>query len=135
MIIGIGSDLIDIRRIEKSFARFGERFEKRVFTKVEIAKANTRGDRGHKTRVATFAKRFAAKEAFAKAIGTGLGQGVSWQEISVENLPSGEPTLRISGKAEQHVKRLTPAGMKASIKLSLTDEYPFAQAFVILSAE
>ena len=131
MILGIGSDLTDIRRIEKTLARFGERFERRVFTDVEIAKANSRAGGGGKA--ATLAKRFAAKEACAKALGTGL-RGISWREMEVVNLPSGKPTLRLTGRSMQRFAKLTPAGFTAQIDLSMTDDYPLAQAFVIISA-
>lgn len=131
MILGIGSDLVDIRRIEKTLARFGERFEKRVFTDIEIAKANSRLGGGGKA--AILAKRFAAKEACAKALGLGM-RGIGWREMEVVNLPSGKPTLRLSGRCAQCLQRLTPKGFAAQIDLSMTDDHPLAQAFVVISA-
>lgn len=130
MIIGIGSDLVDIRRIEKTLARFGERFLARVFTAEERAKAERRADRA-----ATYAKRFAAKEACAKALGTGFRSGVFWRDLGVVNLPSGRPTLVLTGGARARLDALTPPGMRARIDLSLTDEHPIAQALVVISAE
>ncbi|MBX6368437.1 MAG: holo-ACP synthase [Rhodospirillales bacterium] len=130
MIIGIGSDLVDIRRIEKTLARFGERFLARVFTAEERAKAERRADRA-----ATYAKRFAAKEACAKALGTGFRNGVFWRDLGVVNLPSGRPTLILTGGARARLDALTPPGMRARIDLSLTDEHPIAQALVVISAE
>jgi holo-[acyl-carrier protein] synthase len=129
MIIGLGSDLIDIRRIENTLERFGERFIARVFTDIERAKAERRA-----TRAATYAKRFAAKEACAKALGTGLRQGVFWRDMGVVNLRSGAPTLALTGGARAHLERITPAGHEAVIHLTMTDEYPMAQAIVIISA-
>ena len=135
MILGIGSDLIDIRRIEKTLQRFGRRFENRIFTDTEMQKANRRGERaGLKIKASTLAKRLAAKEACAKALGTGLQQGVYWRDMVVVNLPSGKPTLRLSGQAAEHLQKLAPKGMKAQIDLTMTDDYPLAQAFVIISA-
>ena len=133
MILGIGSDLTDITRIEKTLTRFGERFEKRVFTTVEIAKANRRASAGLKAKAATLAKRFAAKEACAKALGTGL-VGIRWQEMEVANLPSGKPTMRLSGKAATRLEAMTPKGHAPQIDLTMTDDYPLAQAFVVISA-
>jgi holo-[acyl-carrier protein] synthase len=130
VIIGIGSDLVDIRRIEKTLARFGERFLARVFTAEERAKAERRADRA-----ATYAKRFAAKEACAKALGTGFRSGVFWRDLGVVNLPSGRPTLVLTGGARARLDALTPPGMRARIDLSLTDEHPIAQALVVISAE
>ncbi len=132
MILGIGNDLCDISRIEKTLARFGARFERRVFTDGEIAKADTRA-KTPRSRAATLAKRFAAKEACAKALGTGL-RGITWREMEVANLPSGAPTLRLSGSAAARLVKLTPKGFSARIDLSMTDEYPLAQAFVVISA-
>lgn len=129
MIIGIGSDLIDIRRIQKTFDRYGERFVRRVFTDVERAKAEKR-----KERVATYAKRFAAKEACSKALGTGMSQGVFWRDMGVVNLPGGKPTMQLSGGAAEALARLLPPGHRASIHLTITDEHPLAQAFVIIEA-
>lgn len=129
MIIGIGSDLIDIRRIEKTLERHGSRFTERVFTERERAKAE-----GRKLKAETYAKRFAAKEACSKALGTGLSHGVFWRDMEVINLPSGKPTMRLTNGAEQRVQTMLPAGMKAIVHLSITDEYPMAQAFVIIEA-
>lgn len=129
MIIGIGSDLIDIRRIEKTLERFGERFTQRCFTDVERAKAERRLRRAD-----TYAKRYAAKEACAKALGTGLSRGVFWREIGVVNLPSGKPTLQLDGGAAARLEALTPPGMRAVLELTLTDEPPLAYAMVIISA-
>jgi len=134
VILGIGSDIIDISRIEKTLARFGKRFEDRVFTPSEIRKANGRAKAGVRVRAATFAKRFAAKEACSKALGTGFNQGTYWRDIGVTNLPSGKPTLTLTGQAAQHLKKLTPPGMIAQIDLTMTDDYPHAQASVIISA-
>jgi holo-[acyl-carrier protein] synthase len=130
MIIGVGSDLIDIRRIEKTLERFGEKFIERVFTATERARSERRADRA-----ASYAKRFAAKEACSKALGTGFRAGVFWRDLGVVNLPGGRPTLMLTGGALARLERLTPAGMKAEIALTLTDEPPLAQAFVIISAE
>ena len=133
MIIGIGNDLIDIRRIEKTLERFGDRFVQRIFTPEEQAKAERRA--GTKTgRAATYAKRYAAKEAASKALGTGFNQGVFWKDLAVVNLPSGQPTLRMTGGAAQRLAELTPPGMTPSIQLTMTDEYPMAEAIVIISA-
>jgi holo-[acyl-carrier protein] synthase len=129
MIIGIGNDLCDIRRIEKSIARFGDRFLLRVFTEEERRKAFSRA---HAAR--TFAKRFAAKEAASKALGTGFRAGVYFKDIGVVNAPSGRPTLALTGGAARRLTRLIPAGFKARIDITLTDEYPMAAAIVIISA-
>ncbi len=129
MIIGIGSDLIDIRRIEKTLARFGDRFTHRCFTEIERAKADRRLRRAD-----TYAKRYAAKEACAKALGTGLSRGVFWREIGVVNLPSGKPTLALAGGAAARLAAMTPEGMVATMELTLTDEPPLAHAMVIISA-
>jgi len=134
MILGTGSDLLDIRRIEKTLARFGARFEERVFTEEELRKANRRGFAGIRAKAATLAKRFAAKEACSKALGTGIRQGVYWKDMAVVNLPSGKPTLYLTGGAAAHLRHLTPPGMGAQIDLTMTDDYPLAQAFVIISA-
>jgi holo-[acyl-carrier protein] synthase len=131
MIIGLGSDLCDIRRVERVLARHGERFLLRVFTPAERAKADRREPR---SRIATYAKRFAAKEAAAKALGTGFRQGVFLSDIGVVNLPSGQPTLRLTGGAAARLDAITPRGMGAQITLTLTDEYPYAQAMVMISA-
>ncbi|MEM8853843.1 MAG: holo-ACP synthase [Pseudomonadota bacterium] len=127
MIIGIGSDLCDIRRIEKTLERFGERFTNRVFTEVERTKADRRA-----TRAATYAKRFAAKEACSKALGSGIRMGVAWREMGVVNLPSGQPTLHLAGGALARLEALTPNGYAAQIHLTMTDDYPMAQAFVVI---
>ena len=133
MIIGIGNDLIDIRRIEHTLERFGDRFVQRIFSPEEQAKAERRA--GTKTgRASTYAKRYAAKEAASKALGTGFNQGVFWKDLVVINLPSGQPTLRMTGGAAQKLAELTPAGMMPSIQLTMTDEYPMAEAIVIISA-
>jgi holo-[acyl-carrier protein] synthase len=129
MIIGLGSDLIDIRRIEQTLERFGPRFVNRVFTDLEQLKSERRA-----ARAATYAKRFAAKEACAKALGTGLRNGVFWRDMGVVNLPSGQPTLKLTGGAAKRLQEITPQGMKAEISLTLTDDYPLAQAIVIISA-
>ncbi len=131
MIIGIGSDIIDIRRIEKTLARFGDRFTHRIYTERERARADRRPDQ----RAATYAKRFAAKEACSKALGTGLKQGVFWRDMGVANLPSGQPTMKLTGGAGRRLERLTPPGHIAHIHVSLTDDYPMAVGFVIISAE
>src|SRR5438445_8241802 len=125
MILGVGSDLIDIRRIEKTIARHGERFLGRIFTPVERAKAERR-----KNRIDTYAKRFAAKEACAKALGTGLRQGVFWRDMGVVNLPSGRPTMRLTGGALRRLHAITPKGFHAQIDLTITDEWTVAQALV-----
>ena len=129
MILGIGSDLVDIRRIEKVLSRHGERFIGRIFTATERAKAE-----GRATRIDTYAKRFAAKEACSKALGTGFRRGVFFRDLGVINLPSGRPTMRLTGGALARLKEITPAGFEARIDITLTDEYPMAQAFVIISA-
>jgi holo-[acyl-carrier protein] synthase len=129
MIIGIGSDLIDIRRVEKTLERFGERFAKRCFTDIERAKSD-----GRKNRAASYAKRFAAKEACSKALGTGLSMGVAWREMGVVNLPSGKPTMQLTGGAAERLARLLPAGHQAVVHVTITDDFPLAQAFVIIEA-
>ncbi len=129
MIIGIGSDLIDIRRIEKTLERHGQRFIDRVYTPVEQAKSERR-----KQRAASYAKRFAAKEACAKALGTGLAQGVFWRDMGVVNLPSGAPTMRLTNGAAERLKTITPSGYASRIHLTITDDFPLAQAFVIIEA-
>ncbi|MEA2986049.1 MAG: holo-[acyl-carrier protein] synthase [Alphaproteobacteria bacterium] len=130
MILGIGSDIIDVRRIEQTIARHGDRFLDRIFTDVERAKAERR-----KNRIDTYAKRFAAKEACAKALGTGLRAGVFWRDMGVVNLPSGRPTMLLTGGALARLSAITPAGYEARIDVTITDEYPTAQAFVVISAE
>ena len=129
MIIGLGSDLIDIRSIERTLERFGERFIKRIYTEGERAKAEHRA-----TRVETYARRFAAKEACSKALGTGFRKGVFWRDMEVINLPSGKPTMRLTGGAAKRLQSLTPSGMTTQIDVSLTDEPPTAQAIVIITA-
>ncbi len=129
MILGIGNDLCDIRRIEKSLERFGERFIQRVFTETERKRSE-----GRATRAGSYAKRFAAKEACSKALGTGFRRGVFMRDMGVINMRSGKPTLALSGGALAQLQSITPAGMVAQIDLTLTDEYPLAQAIVIISA-
>ena len=129
MILGIGNDIIDIRRVEKSIARFGERFLSRVFTDVERKKSDRRA-----LRAASYAKRFAAKEACAKALGTGLNAGVFWRDMGVVNLPSGKPTLKLTGGALKRLQAITPPSMVVQIDLTITDDFPQAQAIVIISA-
>lgn len=129
MIIGIGNDLIDIRRIERTLDHFGDRFIQRIFTPLEQKRAERR-----RNRVATYAKRFAAKEACSKALGTGFRKGVFWRDLGVINLPGGKPSMELTGGALKRLHELTPAGMKAQIDLTLTDEPPLGQALVIISA-
>jgi len=129
MILGIGSDITDVRRIAKVIERHGDRFLDRVFTPVERARAEKR-----RNRIETYAKRFAAKEACAKALGTGLRGGVWWRDMGVVNLPSGRPSLELTGGAKRRLQAITPAGYEARIDLTITDEGPTAQAFVIISA-
>ncbi|MGY2048419.1 holo-ACP synthase [Methylobacterium sp. JK268] len=129
MIVGIGSDLCDIRRIERSLARFGERFTHRVFTEGERARSDRRA-----ARAPSYARRFAAKEACAKALGTGLSRGVFWRDMEVVNLPGGQPTLRLTGGAATRLAALIPEGHLARVHVSLTDDPPLAQAFVVIEA-
>lgn len=129
MILGLGNDVIDIRRIEETIERFGDRFLDRIFTEVERAKSDRRANRA-----ASYAKRFAAKEACSKALGTGMSGGVFWRDMGVVNLPSGRPTLVLTGGALRQLERLTPPGHEARIDLTITDDYPQAQAIVIISA-
>jgi holo-[acyl-carrier protein] synthase len=129
MILGIGSDLCDIRRIGKSIERFGDRFTHRIFTEGERARSDCRA-----ARVPSYARRFAAKEACSKALGTGLRQGVFWRDMEVVNLASGRPTMRLSGGALERLKAMTPQGHEAVIHVSLTDDPPMAQAFVVIEA-
>jgi holo-[acyl-carrier protein] synthase len=129
MIVGLGSDLADIRRVEKSLARFGDRFVERCFTEVERARSERKPGRA-----ASYAKRFAAKEACAKALGTGIRHGVFWRDMGVVNLPSGQPTMALTGGALARLQAITPPGHRAVIHLSLTDDHPYAQAFVIIEA-
>lgn len=129
MIIGIGSDLIDIRRIEKTLEKFGDRFIQRLFTDVEQRKSE-----GRKNRAASYAKRFAAKEACSKALGTGFKKSVYWRDLGVVNMRSGKPTMALTGGAAARLAEITPKGMQAQIDLSITDDFPLAQAIVIISA-
>lgn len=129
MIIGMGSDLIDIRRVEKSIERFGERFTHRCFTEIERAKSDRR-----QNRAASYAKRFAAKEACSKALGTGIAHGVFWKDMGVVNLPGGRPTMVLTNGAAERLSSMIPAGHEAVIHITITDEYPYAQAFVVIEA-
>jgi|SRR5580704_15696274 holo-[acyl-carrier protein] synthase len=129
MIIGVGSDLCDIRRIEETLERYGERFLARCFTDIERRKSE-----GRKDRAASYAKRFAAKEACAKALGTGLRRGVFWRDMGVVNLPGGKPTMRLTGGAAARLAAITPAACEAFIHVTITDEHPLAQAFVVIEA-
>ncbi len=129
MILGIGSDLCDIRRIEKSISRFGDRFTHRVFTEGERARSDRRA-----ARAPSYARRFAAKEACPKALGTGLSHGVFWRDMEVVNLPSGKPTLRLTGGALAKLQAMTPEGHEAVVHVALTDDPPIAQAFVVIEA-
>jgi holo-[acyl-carrier protein] synthase len=130
MILGIGSDIIDIRRVERTLGRFGRRFTDRIFTETEQKKSDRRANRA-----ASYAKRFAAKEACSKALGTGFRAGVFWRDLGVVNLPSGKPTLVLTGGAAERLAAITPPGMRAQIDLTITDDFPQAQAIVIISAE
>jgi holo-[acyl-carrier protein] synthase len=129
MILGIGSDLCDIRRIERSIERFGDRFTHRIFTEGERARSDRRAARGP-----SYARRFAAKEACAKALGTGLSHGVFWRDMEVVNLSTGQPTMRLTGGALERLRKLTPPGHEAVVHVSLTDDPPLAQAFVLIEA-
>ncbi|MEE9375328.1 MAG: holo-ACP synthase [Rhizobiaceae bacterium] len=129
MIIGLGSDLIDIRRIENSLEKFGQRFIDRIYTDIEQAKSE-----GRKQRIASYAKRFAAKEACSKALGTGLAQGVYWRDMGVVNLAGGKPTMVLTNGALNQLGKIIPEGMKPVIHVTITDDYPLAQAFVIIEA-
>jgi len=129
MILGLGNDLIDIRRIEAAIEKHGERFLNRIFTDIERAKSDARANRA-----ASYAKRFAAKEACSKALGTGMSSGVFWKDMGVINLPSGRPTMRLTGGAAAQLARLTPDGYEPRIDLTITDDFPHAQAIVIISA-
>jgi holo-[acyl-carrier protein] synthase len=129
MILGIGNDIIDIRRIERTLERYGRRFIDRVFTEIEQRKSE-----GRRNRAASYAKRFAAKEACSKALGTGFRHGVFWRDLGVVNLKSGKPTLLLTGGAADRLAQITPKGMRAQIDVTLTDDYPQAQAIVIISA-
>lgn len=129
MIIGLGSDLIDIRRVEKTLLRFGDRFVQRCFTPIEQKKSDRRRERA-----GSYAKRFAAKEACSKALGTGLSNGVHWRDMGVVNLPGGKPTMELTGGAAKRLAAMVPASHRAAIHLTITDDYPLAQAFVIIEA-
>lgn len=129
MIIGLGSDLIDIRRIEKSIDRFGDRFTRRIFTEIEQQKSDRR-----RNRAASYAKRFAAKEACSKALGTGLSHGVFWRDMGVVNDRSGKPSMQLTNTAAKRLAQMTPSGYQPHIHLTITDDYPLAQAFVIIEA-
>jgi len=129
VILGLGSDLSDIRRIQASLDRFGDRFRERVFTELERARSERKADAA-----ASYAKRFAAKEACAKALGTGMRRGVFWRDMGVVNMRSGQPTMALTGGAAERLKEMTPAGCRAVIHLTLTDDHPYAQAFVIIEA-
>ena len=129
MILGLGNDLIDIRRVEQSIERFGDRFLERIFTDIERAKSDRRANRA-----ASYTKRFAAKEACAKALGTGFSRGVFWRDMGVVNLPSGKPTMQLTGGALLRLEAITPPGTRAEIALTITDDFPLAQAIVIISA-
>jgi len=129
MILGLGSDLIDIRRIERTLERHGGRFTARIFTEIERAKSDRRLERA-----ASYAKRFAAKEACAKALGTGLARGVFWRDMGVVNLPGGKPTMRLTNGAASRLAEITPSGHEPHIHLTITDDYPLAQAFVVIEA-
>lgn len=129
MILGLGNDVIDIRRIERSIETYGDRFLNRIFTEIERQKSDRRRERA-----ASYAKRFAAKEACSKALGTGFRKGVYWRDMGVVNLPSGRPTLRLTGGAAAQLARMTPPGYEARIDLTITDDFPMAQAIVIISA-
>jgi holo-[acyl-carrier protein] synthase len=129
VIIGIGNDVIDIRRIEETLERFGSRFTERVFTEIEITKSDRRA-----ARAASYAKRFAAKEACSKALGTGFRNQVFWRDMGVVNLPSGQPTMVLTNGAKAQLDRLTPAGHEVRIHLTITDDFPYAHAFVMIEA-
>ena len=129
MILGVGSDIADIRRIEGTLERFGARFIDRVFTEIEQAKSERRKDRA-----ATYAKRWAAKEACSKALGTGLRMGIAWREMGVYNLPTGQPMMALTGGAAERLAAMTPDGATARIHVTLTDDHPWAQAFVVIEA-
>ena len=129
-ILGLGNDLIDISRIERMLDRWGERFVHRIFTELEIAKSEARA-----ARAASYAKRFAAKEACAKALGTGLTRGVFWRDLGVVNLPGGKPTMVLTGGALERLEELTPEGMRAQVDVTISDDYPWAQAIVIITSQ
>jgi holo-[acyl-carrier protein] synthase len=129
MIIGLGNDMIDIRRVEKTLERYGERFTRRVFTEIERRKSDRRAERA-----ASYSKRYAAKEACAKALGTGFSRGVFWRDLGVVNEPSGKPTMVLTGGAGERLQAIVPKGHKPHIHLTITDDFPYAQAFVIIEA-
>ena len=129
LVLGLGNDLIDIRRVEKSLHRFGQRFVDRVFTEIEQKKSD-----GRMNRAASYAKRFAAKEACSKALGTGIRRGVHWRTMGVVNLPSGRPTIELTGGAKIRLEQMTPPGMVAQLHLTITDDFPLAQAIVLITA-
>jgi holo-[acyl-carrier protein] synthase len=129
MILGLGSDLVDIRRIENSLERFGNKFTQRVFTTIEREKSDRR-----RQRAASYAKRFAAKEACAKALGTGISRGVYWRDMGVVNMPGGKPTMNLENGAAKRLAEMLPTGYQAHIHLTITDDYPLAQAFVVIEA-
>ncbi len=129
MIIGIGNDIVDIRRIEQTLARYGARFTDRIFTEIEKKKSDKRA-----MRAASYAKRFAAKEACSKALGTGFRRGVFWKDLGVVNEMSGRPTMVLTGGAKAQLERLIPAGMSAKVHLTITDDHPYAQAVVVIEA-
>ena len=128
MILGLGNDIIDIRRVERTIERYGDRFLSRVFTEIERRKSD-----GRAGRAASYAKRFAAKEACAKALGTGLRRGVFWRDMGVVNLPGGKPSMKLTGGALRRLEEITPAGHRAQIDLTITDDFPLAQAIVVIS--
>ncbi|MBV1866019.1 MAG: holo-ACP synthase [Rhodobacteraceae bacterium] len=130
MILGIGTDMANIERISGTLERFGDRFRNRVFTEVEQRKAERRKDVA-----GTYAKRWAAKEACSKALGTGLAMGISWKDMSVRNLPSGQPVMELTGWAAERLAKMTPEGFEATVHVSLTDDHPWAQAFVVIEAQ
>ncbi len=129
MIVGLGSDLIDIRRIDRSLERFGDRFVQRLFTDIEQAKSDRRANRA-----ASYAKRFAAKEACAKALGTGLSRGVFWRDMGVVNMPGGRPTMALTNGAKERLDTMIPEGHRGVVHVTITDDFPWAQAFVIIEA-
>jgi holo-[acyl-carrier protein] synthase len=129
MMIGLGNDMVDIRRIEKTLERYGDRFVQRIYTDIEQKKSDRRVQRA-----ASYAKRFAAKEACSKALGTGFHRGVFWKDMGVVNEPSGRPTLQLTGGAKEQLDRITPAGHQAQILLTITDDYPYALAIVMIEA-
>lgn len=133
MILGLGNDLIDIRRIEATLERFGDRFTKRIFTAEEMRKAERRKGTGNGY-ACTLAKRFAAKEAASKALGTGFRSGICWRDLGVTNMATGKPTILMTGGAAERLAALTPHGMRAQVDVTLTDDYPLAEAFVVISA-